>query len=46
MGGGGGCYTQKKIRGRVHRMRWKEGQNSRIHYHGMGQNKVKEIKIE
>jgi hypothetical protein len=28
------------------KMRWKQGQNRRMHDPGMGQNKIKEIKIE
>jgi hypothetical protein len=42
----GGVIRNKKRRGSVHRMRWKEGQNRRIHYTGMGQNRIKEMKIE
>jgi len=35
-----------KRRGRIHRVRWKQGQNRRMQYPRMGQNKIKEIKIE
>jgi hypothetical protein len=36
----------KKERYRVHRMKWKHGQIRGIYYPGMGQNKIKEIKME